>query len=504
MAFTPIEGYSEKRTSTVFQDGETKQRAEFNYNLSNADWTPISYDENRTTVLVQNGDIKQRATVVYNIGESSGGGTVSGLTSVTHDSTLTGDGTPTSPLGASSTITGDINTLKNDVQTLDGDVTGLGEQVSDVQQDVNTLKTTVSGKQNALSETQLEAVNSGITAEHVASYNAYAGEITAVETTANKADSAAEVAQQTANLVGENLEGVVAKIPTAASASNQLVDENSMTTALAAKANTADLGTMASADASDYSTKTVADTLYAAKSLESTVSTLSNTVNGKADAATTLSGYGITDAYTKTETNNLLDDKLDSETAASTYATQSSLTSGLATKANTTDVYIKSDVDSKLDGKVNIAQGADNAGKVLGIDSSGNVTPTTIEVPVEEKPNTGVAVLLYYDSTQASDHSHAYNGVSLTGYDLAGYEVYSNGYVRQWGQDSTAAGATLVTLPISYNAASTVSMSFFVSATEVAAEATGSISAIPVAANQFQVDKPSAICNWETTGYITL
>ena len=549
MAFTPIDGYSEKRTSTVFQDGETKQRAEFNYNLSNTDWTPISYDENRTTVLVQNGDIKQRATVVYNIGESSGGETPSGLTSVTHDSTLTGNGTPTSPLGVNSTTISDIDTLKSSVQTLDGDVTDLGEQVSDVQQDVNTLKTTVSGKQNTLSETQLEAVNSGITAEHVASYNAYAGEITAVETTANKADSAAEVAQQTANLVGENLEGVVAKIPTAASASNQLVDENSMTTALAAKANAADLGTMASADASDYSTKTVADTLYAAKSLESTVSTLSNTVNGKANSATTLAGYGITDAYTseevdnklsgkldtttatstyatittvngkadkattlvgygitdaytKTETNNLLDDKLDSDTAASTYATQSSLTSGLATKANASDVYTKSDVDSELDGKVNIAQGADNAGKVLGIDNSGNVIPTTIQV--EESPNTGVAVLLYYDSTQASDHSHAYNDVSLVGYDLVGYEVYSNGYVRQWGQDSNSSGATLVTLPISYNAASTVSMSFFVSVTEVAAEATGNISAIPVAANQFQVGKPSAICNWETTGYITL
>ena len=374
MAFTPIEGYSEKRTSTVFQDGETKQRAEFNYNLSNTDWTPISYDENRTTVLVQNGDIKQRATVVYNIGESSGGGTVSGLTSVSHGSTLTGNGTTTSPLDVSSTITGDIN----------------------------TLKTAVSGKQDALTETQLEAVNSGITAEHVASYDAYAGEITAVETTANKADSAAEVAQQTANLVGQNLQAVTAKIPTTASASNQLVDANAMNTAL-------------------------------------------------------------------------------------------------ATKANTTDVYTKSDVDSKLGGKVNIAQGADNAGRVLSIDNSGNVVPITI--PTEQ----AVAVLLYYDSTQASDHSHAYSDVSLTGYDLAGYEVYSNGYVRQWGQDSTAAaGATLVTLPISYNAASTVSMSFFVSVTEVAAEATGSISAIPVAANQFQVDKPSTVCNWETTGYITL
>lgn len=132
-------------------------------------------------------------------------------------------------------------------------------------------------------------------------------------------------------------------------------------------------------------------------------------------------------------------------------------------------------------------------------------SPTEIYVVTDaEEPSVGVATLLYYDSTQAPDHSHAMSGVSLDGYGLAGYEVYSNGYVRQWGQDSTSSGATLVTLPISYTAATTVSMSFFVSVTEVAATATGQISAIPVAANQFQVDKPSAICNWETCGYITL
>ena len=123
-------------------------------------------------------------------------------------------------------------------------------------------------------------------------------------------------------------------------------------------------------------------------------------------------------------------------------------------------------------------------------------------IPVERLPIS--AILLYYDSTQAPDHSHAMPDVSLDGYGLAGYEVYSNGYVRQWGQDSTSTGTTLVTLPISYTAATTVSMSFFVSVTEVAAAPTGQISAIPVAANQFQVDKPSAVCNWETSGYITL
>ena len=35
-------------------------------------------------------------------------------------------------------------------------------------------------------------------------------------------------------------------------------------------------------------------------------SSLSTKINGKADAATTLSGYGITDAYTKTETDNAI------------------------------------------------------------------------------------------------------------------------------------------------------------------------------------------------------
>ena len=62
---------------------------------------------------------------------------------------------------------------------------------------------TVNGKQNQLNPNQLAAVNSGITAEHVTTYDAYAGEISAAQSTADKADNAAEVAQQTANLAGQ-------------------------------------------------------------------------------------------------------------------------------------------------------------------------------------------------------------------------------------------------------------------------------------------------------------
>ena len=66
------------------------------------------------------------------------------------------------------------------------------------------------------------------------------------------------------------------------------------------------------------------------------VDALETTVDGKADKATTLAGYGITDAYTKTETDGLLDAKAD-ESALSGYATTGALTSGLAGKEDTSN-----------------------------------------------------------------------------------------------------------------------------------------------------------------------
>ena len=154
-------------------------------------------------------------------------------------------------------------------------------------------------KQNTLSIEQLAAVNSGITAEHITSYDAYAGEISAAQLTADKADKAAEVAQQTANLVGTNLQTVTEKIPTSASSSNLLVDTNAMNTALANKANASDLGTMSAKNASDYSTKAVADTLYAPirKSVTDTSSTTITLANADAN---TVYHYGTLDSLTIT------------------------------------------------------------------------------------------------------------------------------------------------------------------------------------------------------------
>lgn len=55
------------------------------------------------------------------------------------------------------------------------------------------------------------------------------------------------------------------------------------------------------ANSADVYSKTDMDTKLGLKADKSALDTLTETVGGKADAATTISGYGITDAYTKTE-----------------------------------------------------------------------------------------------------------------------------------------------------------------------------------------------------------
>lgn len=118
-----------------------------------------------------------------------------------------------------------------------------------------------------------------------------------------------------------------------------------LTTALAAKADASALEeieqnvtnvTQQIGNAESGLVKDVADAKNAAGAAQGAVDALETTVDGKADKATTLAGYGITDAYTKTETDGLLDAKAD-ETALANYATTTALTSGLGGKEDTSN-----------------------------------------------------------------------------------------------------------------------------------------------------------------------
>lgn len=151
---------------------------------------------------------------------------------------------------------------------------------------------------------------------------------------------------------------------------------------------------------SDMSNKADKATVYTTSQIDTKVSDLNTAIGKKATSATTLSGYGITDAYTKTEVdakvasvykykgsvanesalpksgqaigdvydlqdtgmnvawNGTAWDKLGISvdlspyltiaSASSTYATQTALTEGLATKASTANVYSKTDIDGKI------------------------------------------------------------------------------------------------------------------------------------------------------------
>ena len=106
-----------------------------------------------------------------------------------------------------------------------------------------------------------------------------------------------------------------------------------------------------SVDLSDYAkTADVANT-YATKAETQTA------LDGKADKAGTLAGYGITNAFTKDEVNNKLGDYAKTTDVANTYATKAETQTALDGKANkaTTlegygiiDAYTKTEIDGMM------------------------------------------------------------------------------------------------------------------------------------------------------------
>ena len=105
-----------------------------------------------------------------------------------------------------------------------------------------------------------------------------------------------------------------------------------------------------------------------------TKSEVDTALSGKADTATTLSGYGITDAYTKTEVDTALSGKSDT---ATTY-TKTEVDTALAGKANTASTYTKTEVDNAITAATSGLQATLTPGTGIAI-SSANVISCTID-----------------------------------------------------------------------------------------------------------------------------
>lgn len=149
-----------------------------------------------------------------------------------------------------------------------------------------------------------------------------------------------------------------------------------------------------------------------AKALATDLSSLETTVAGKADQATTLEGYGITDAYTKTETDTKIADAVRSatggESAASVLAELNAYktSNDAAVGANTTAITELQAADTTLQGNIDTVSG----------DLSAHVQDAVVHITSDERTQWNAAeanVLENVTSTTLTVSSVSDKSVSL-------------------------------------------------------------------------------------------
>ena len=135
------------------------------------------------------------------------------------------------------------------------------------------------------------------------------------------------------------------------------------------------------------------------------VTKMQTDVAGKADAATTLTGYGITDAYTKTETDTAVGKKADKATTLTGYGI--------------TDAYTKTETDTAIGKK------ADKATTLTGYGIADAYTKTETDTAIEKKADkattlTGYGIADAYTKTETDTAigKKADKATTLTGYGI--------------------------------------------------------------------------------------
>ena len=135
------------------------------------------------------------------------------------------------------------------------------------------------------------------------------------------------------------------------------------------------------------------------------VTKMQTDVAGKADAATTLTGYGITDAYTKTETDTAVGKKADKATTLTGY--------GIA------DAYTKTETDTAIGKK------ADKATTLTGYGIADAYTKTETDTAIGKKADkattlTGYGIADAYTKTETDTATgkKADKATTLTGYGI--------------------------------------------------------------------------------------
>jgi len=163
------------------------------------------------------------------------------------------------------------------------------------------------------------------------------------------------------------------------------------------------------------------------------VTKMQTDVAGKADAATTLTGYGITDAYTKTETDTAIGKKADKATTLTGYGIADAYTKTetdtavgkKADKATTLTGYGIADAYTKTETDTAIGKKADKATTLTGYGIADAYTKTETDTAIGKKADkattlTGYGITDAYTKTETDTAigKKADKATTLTGYGI--------------------------------------------------------------------------------------
>lgn len=275
-----------------------------------------------------------------------------------------------------------LNTVATNVETVSGDLKALSTKVDTISGDLDTLEVTVGTK---ASSTDLQTVSAQVDVNTAA-----------IATKATQADMTA-------------LSGKVETNISAISTIN---------TALTGKVAKSDIATTISATDAASDEKVASE-----KAVATAISTINTSIDGKADKATTLAGYGITDAYTKTETDNAIDGKVSAaqetlQSAIDEKVAKSDIVTTIAASASASDTKVPSEkaVASAVEAVKSVAS---KAYKYKGSDTYANISAIQ-DAEVGDVWNSTTANGVYPKGT-----NYAWNG---TEWDALGGEVDLSAY----------------------------------------------------------------------------
>lgn len=244
-----------------------------------------------------------------------------------------------------------LNTVATNVDTVSSNLKALSTKVDTISGDLDTLEVSVATK---ASNTDLQAVSAQVdintaaigTKATQADMTALSGKVEANTSAIAAANAAISgKADKATTLAGYNISDAYTKTETNSAIDSKIATANeALQAAIDAKVAKADIATSIPSEAAEASDTKVASQ----KAVATAVAGINTTVAGKADKATTLAGYGITDAYTKTETGEQITSAVNSakselQTAIDGKVAKTDITTVIAESSAASDTKVPSE-----------------------------------------------------------------------------------------------------------------------------------------------------------------